>query len=278
MGKFINPFTDVGFKKIFGQELSKPLLLDFLNNLLEGEHTITSISILDKEQVALFENDRSLIYDVFCQTDTGEKIIVEMQGRSQPNFKERSVYYASEAIARQGEKGIDWKYGIHAVYLVAFMNFKSKLIGNEFRTDVSLVDLESLQPFTDKMRLIYLQLPLFDKEVDECKNNFERWIYVLKNMETLNRLPWAAQNAVFQKLASIAEVGALSRDERRKYDLAIKRYRDTMNVLDGAVQEGRAEGRAENQKEIGRNLKAMGMSVEDIAKATGLTPEQVADL
>ena len=290
MAKFINPFTDIGFKRIFGQEFSKPLLLDFLNNLLEGERKIEELTLLDKEQPALFEDDHSLIFDIFCKTDSGEKIIVEMQGRNQPNFKERSVYYASEAIARQGEKGIDWKYSIHAVYLVAFMNFKSKLIGNKFRTDVGLVDLESLQPFTDKMRLIYLQLPLFQKEADECENDFERWIYVLKNMETLNRLPWAAKSAVFQKLASISEVGALTREERHMYDHALKKYRDTLNVLDGAVQDGIAEGRAEGRVEgraegeqakmieIARNMKMMNMRIEDIAKATGLSETEIAEL
>ena len=81
MAKYINPFTDVGFKRIFGQELSKPLLLDFLNSLFEGEKRIVNLTFLDKEQPALFEEDRSLIYDIYCETDDGEKIIVEMQNR-----------------------------------------------------------------------------------------------------------------------------------------------------------------------------------------------------
>ena len=105
MAKFINPFTDIGFKRIFGQEISKPLIIDFLNSLLLGEKCITNITFLDKEQPALFEDDRSLIYDIYCETDKKENIIVEMQNKSQPYFKNRSIYYVSEAIARQGEKG-----------------------------------------------------------------------------------------------------------------------------------------------------------------------------
>ena len=77
MAKFINPFTDIGFKRIFGQEISKPLIIDFLNSLLLGEERITNITFLDKEQPALFEDDRSLIYDIYCQTEKGENIIVE---------------------------------------------------------------------------------------------------------------------------------------------------------------------------------------------------------
>ena len=105
MSKFINPFTDVGFKIIFGQEFSKTCLLDFLNALLVGERLITDLKFLDKEQPAIYIGDRSPIYDILCETASGEKIIVEMQNREHPNFKERMLYYASETIVRQGEKG-----------------------------------------------------------------------------------------------------------------------------------------------------------------------------
>ena len=200
MARFINPFTDIGFKRIFGQEVSKPLIIDFLNSLLLGKEHITSITFLDKEQPALFEDDRSLIYDIYCETDKNENIIVEMQNKSQPYFKNRSIYYASEAIARQGEKGADWKYNIDAVYLVAFLNFCPMDFKKEFRTDVGLTNLKNNEIFSDKIRMTFMQLPLFKMEANECETNFDKWIYVLKNMETLTRLPWAAKSAVFKKL------------------------------------------------------------------------------
>ena len=123
MGKFLNPFSDVGFKRIFGQEMSKPLLLDFLNNLLEGERHITDLRFLDKEQLPVSSDDRSLIYDIYCETDTGENIIVEMQNRPQAFFKQRTIYYAAGSIARQGERGSEWCYDIKAVYCISFLNF-----------------------------------------------------------------------------------------------------------------------------------------------------------
>ncbi|MGN0309049.1 MAG: Rpn family recombination-promoting nuclease/putative transposase, partial [Bacteroides sp.] len=227
MGKFINPFTDMGFKRIFGQEFSKPLLLDFLNNLLKGERHIVDLRFLDKEQPAEYVGDRSLIYDIYCETDNGDKIIVEMQNRDQPYFKNRSIYYISEAIARQGERGSVWNYNIKAVYLVAFLNFTQEEIGSKFRTDVVLADRESKETFSEMLRMVYLQLPYFQKEADACENDFERWIYVLKNMETLNRMPWMAKNSLFERLSQIAEVGALSREERMKYDRSLKALRDT---------------------------------------------------
>ena len=156
MGRFINPFTDVGFKIIFGQEFSKPRLLDFLNTLLEGERVITDLTFLDKEQEAMFDGDRSPIYDILCETDSKEKIIVEMQNREHPNFKERMLYYASEAIVRQGERGTAWNYDIKAVYMVAFTNFVLTGFAGRLRIDAGLTDLQQGGLFSDKLRLIYL--------------------------------------------------------------------------------------------------------------------------
>ncbi len=282
MARFINPFTDIGFKRIFGQEISKPLIIDFLNSLFLGEKHITNITFLDKEQPALFEDDRSLIYDIYCETEQKENIIVEMQNKSQPYFKNRSIYYVSEAIARQGEKGAGWKYQIDAVYLVAFLNFSPMDFKKKFRTDVEMKDKESNETFSDKMRMTFIQLPLFTMEADECKTDFEKWIYVLKNMETLTRLPWAAKSSVFKRLEQIADVASLSRKERMKYDEGLRKYRDTLSVLEGAKQDGLAEGRAEGiQKEKAETVKrlaAIGADIRTIAIATGLTETEVKAL
>ena len=310
MGKFINPFTDMGFERIFGQEFSKPLLLDFLNNLLKGERHIVDLRFLDKEQPAEYVGDRSLIYDIYCETDNGDKIIVEMQNRDQPYFKNRSIYYISEAIARQGERGSVWNYNIKAVYLVAFLNFTQEDIGKQFRTDVILANRESKEPFSDMLRMIYLQLPYFEKEADACENDFERWIYVLKNMETLNRMPWMAKNSLFERLSQIAEVGALSREDRMKYDRSLKALRDTYSVYQGAVneglqkgleegraegleeglqkglEEGRAEGMAQGMAQgmekanldSARKLKQLGVDLCTIAQATGLSYDEIEAL
>lgn len=145
-----------------------------------------------------------------------------MQNKSQPYFKDRSIYYVSEAIARQGERGSLWSYDIDSVYLVAFLNFCPMDFEKKFRTDVILADKETHMLFSDKIRMTFMQLPLFKKEAEECDNQFERWIYLLNNMETLTRLPWAAKSAVFQKLEEIADVASLSRQERMKYDEGLK--------------------------------------------------------
>ena len=295
MSKFINPFTDVGFKRIFGQEVSKPVLITFLNALLEGERHIVDLQLLDKDQPGESADDRSLIYDIYCTTDSGERIIVEMQNRYQSFFKNRSIYYVARAISRQGEPGLSWNYGdVKAVYLVAFLNFKLTDISSDFRTDVALMDLQRKVPFSDKVRLVFLQLPYFTKEVDDCETTFEKIIYVLKHMDVLKRMPWMAQEAVFQKLASIADVASLSKQERIVYDENLRRYRDTVAVMEGqwelghakgiekgrkeGMEKGRKEGRKEGMEDVARKLKTKGFDLAVIMDATGLTEAQIAAL
>ena len=282
MSKFINPFTDVGFKRIFGQEISKPVLLVFLNSLLEGERKIIDLKFLDKEQLGLESGDRSLIYDIYCETETGEHIIVEMQNKYQPYFKERSIYYTARSIVEQGERGSQWKYDIKAVYLVAFLNFRISDISKGFRTDIALMNMKERTLFSDKVRLVYLQLPYFTKEADECETIFEKIIYTLKHMDILQRMPWMAQNAVFKRLSEIAEVASLNSEERRKYDESLRAYRDTIAVMEGQFAQGelkgRAEGRAEGILSIARKMKQKGKPVSEIAEMTDLSPDEIEKL
>ena len=301
MGKFINPFTDFGFKKIFGQEISKDLLIDFLNELLKGERIITDLTFLNSEQLPEWEEGRSLIYDIYCQTDTGEKIIVEMQNKSQPYFKERAIYYLSYAVVQQARRGNSWEFQIKAVYGVFFMNFQFSDT-KEFRTDVILADRITGELFSDKFRQIFIALPLFNKEEAECETDFERWIYILKNMSTLERMPFTARKAVFEKLEEIGNVTSLSREDQILYERSINAYRTYVSVMRNERAEGFAEGRLEGHQEglqeghqkgrqegilegrqegltlAARRMKAMGIPAEDIQKATGLTSEVINSL
>lgn len=302
MPRFINPFTDVGFKRIFGQEINKDLLIDFLNSLLAGEKHITDIHFLDKEVLGETIEDRNSIYDIYCTDKNGEQFIVEMQNRSHKNFRERALFYLSRAIVRQGEKGSKWLFNLKAVYGVFFMNFSLDELHGQLRTDIVLSNRETHEIFTDKMRYVFLQLPAFQKEEDECKTDFERWIYVLKNMETLHRLPFKARKAVFRKLEEIVDIASLSKEDRVKYDESIKVYRDNLVTEAWALEEGKKRGieigkeqgieiGKEQGIEIGkeqgkeeatiqnaRGMKAEGIPIETIAKITGLSIEKIKEL
>ena len=147
---------------------------------------------------------------------------------------------------------------------------------------MALMDMKRKTLFSDKVRLVYLQLPFFTKELDECETLFEKLIFVLKHMDVLQRMPWLAQDAVFQKLASIADVASLTKQERLAYDENLRKYRDTIAVMEGqyleGMEKGRAEGRAEGLLATARKMKADGLSTELIAKYTGLSEQDVTVL
>ena len=205
-----------------------------------------------------------------------------MQNKSQPFFKNRSVFYLSRSIVEQGESGSDWRYDVKAVYLIAFLNFHLKDMAEEFRTDVALMDMQHKTLFSDKMRMIFLQLPYFTKEIDECNNIFERIIYVLKHMDILQRMPFLAQDAVFKRLSEIAEVGSMTKEERRQYDESLKHYRDTIAVMQGqyleGMEKGMEKGIATANRANARRMKADSMSTELIMKYCGLTRQEVEEL
>ncbi len=293
MGKFINPFTDFGFHRIFGQEVHKELLIDFLNELLKDERHIVDITFLNPIQQPETIEDRGVIFDIHCRDDKGGLFVVEMQNGAQPYFYDRGIYYLSRAISNQGEKGKDWKFSLCPVYGIFLLNYKMG-INSKFRTDVILADRDTGRVFSDKIRQVYLELPWFTKEPDDCETDFERWLYLLKHMDTLERMPFKARKAVFDKLLEVADVASLSKDERILYDEALKRYRDYKNTVDYAEEKGiekglergieigkakgKAEGKAEEQRLIAANLKKQGINPETIAQCTGLSVEEIDGL
>ena len=263
---------------LFGREVEKELLIDFLNDLLVGEHIITDIQFLNNEQQPEVKTERGLIYDIYCRTNTGEHIIVEMQNREQPYFKDRALFYLSRAITQQAKKGV-WDFQLDAVYGVFFMNFvMDKDMPAKIRTDIILSDRDTGKLFNNKFRQIFIELPNFSKEEDECENDFERWIYILKHMDTLDRMPFKARKAVFERLEKLASKANMTQEERAQYEEEWKIYNDYFNTLDFAEQKGRREGRQEVLIETARKFKEMGFTTEMIAKGTGLSKEEIEKL
>ena len=155
-----------------------------------------------------------------------------------------------------------------------------------FAADVALREKSIDSIFSDKLRFIYLSLPFFDKSEEECETGFEKWIYVLKYMEVLERLPFTAQKKIFNHLAKLADVRCLSSEEQEKYDESIKAVDDYYSGLYGSYVEGeekgivkgRAEGELSKGLTVARNLLAIGMSWPQIMQITGLTEEQLKQL
>ena len=272
--KYINPFTDYGFKKLFGEELNKDLLLDFLNELLKGEQgQITDLTYLKTGQLGTTELDRKAIFDLYCENEKGEKFIVELQKTKQNFFKDRTLYYSTFPIREQAKRA-DWDYQLKAVYTIAILDFvfdADKDEPGKFRYDVKLKDIDTNKLFYDKLTFIYLEMPKFNKSVDELETRFDKWLYVIRNLNKLERVPDKLREKIFDKLFETAEIARFTQDQVRSYEDSLKYYRDLKNSLDTARDEGKTEGKIE----VAKNLLVSGVSVDVIVKSTGLSEEEI---
>jgi len=283
--RYINPFTDYGFKKLFGEEPNKDLLLDFLNVLLKEEQgEIKSLTYLKNEHLGTGELDRKAIFDLYCENERGEKFIVELQKTKQNFFKDRTVYYSTFPIREQARRA-DWNYELQAVYTIAILDFvfdEDKNDLNKFRYDIKLTDIETKEVFYDKLTFIYLEMPKFNKTVEELETRFDKWLYVIRNLNRLDKVPDKLRERVFEKLFATAEIAKFTPDQVRSYEDSLKYYRDMKNSLDTAKEEGREAGREEGREEmaikIAKEMIIAGEPTEKIIRFTGLSIEQIEKL
>ena len=272
--RYVNPFTDFGFKKLFGEEPNKELLLDFLNELLsEQEGKIKAITYLKGEHLGTSEVDRKAIFDLYCENERGEKFIVELQKSKQNFFKDRTLYYATFPIREQAKQA-DWNYELKAVYTIAILDFvfdEDRTDSKKYRYDVKLTDIDTCKVFYDKLTFIYLEMPKFRKTIDELDTRFDKWLYVLRNLNRLHQIPEKLQERIFERLFEIAEIARFSHAELLSYEDSLKYYRDLKNSLDTAREEGVLAGKLEV---INKGVQD-GLSFDLLALLTGLTVSEV---
>ena len=275
--RYISLLTDFGFKRIFGTKPNKDLLIDFLNSLFNGEQVVKDVTFLNSEHVGDVHTDRKAIFDVYCENEHGEKFIVEMQNAYQTYFKDRSLYYATFPIREQAQKGEGWNYKLKHVYVVALLNYDMSdpaFSDDTINHDIGLLDKQTHRVFNDKLTFKYVEISKFNKRIEELKTNYDKWLFILKNLSRLDRQPEYLQTAVFNRLFAEAEIAKFTRAELREYEDSLKAYRDIKNSLDSAEEKG------ERKKaiEIAKNLLEMGMPIDSIMKATGLSQEEIAKL
>ena len=283
--RYISLLTDFGFKRIFGTDPNKDLLIDFLNSLFDGEQVVKDVTYLNSEHVGDVHSDRKAIFDVYCENEKGEKFIVEMQNASQQYFKDRSLYYATFPIREQAQKGGLWNYELKHVYVVALLNYdmtEPSFAKDTINHDIGLLDKQTHKVFNDKLTFKYVEISKFDKSIEELKSNYDKWIYVLQNLSRLDRQPTYLQTAVFTRLFKQAEIAGFTRTELREYEDSLKAFRDMKNSLDNAEEKGIAKGIVKGKKdkavEIAKKLLEMDMPIDAIMKATGLSMEEVKNL
>ena len=282
MSRYINPFTDFGFKKLFGNEKNNDIIIGFLNQILPTQDIIQKITYHRTEHLGASEIDRKVIYDLYCENQNGEKFIVELQKAKQVFFKDRSLYYATFPIQEQAQRG-DWDYQLKAVYTVAILDFCFDEHNPNVRVEVKLMDTTRKVIFYDKLAFVYLQMPNFRKQEDQLETLQDKWLFLLKNLASLDQRPQKLKEKIFDKFFEEAEIAKFSKEDRVAYENSLKYYRDIKNSLDTAFEEGIGigeqigleKGKIEGKIEIARNMIADKETNDKIAKYTGLTEGQI---
>jgi predicted transposase/invertase (TIGR01784 family) len=299
--KYVNPFTDFGFKKIFGEEASKPLLLDFLNALLPINDQIVALTFKNSEQLGQNDLDRKAIYDIYCENEKGEKFIVELQKAKQNYFIERTIYYSTFPIREQAEKG-QWNYNLKAVYCIGILDFTF----GDYETEpeksevVHTIKLKNQngKTFYDKLTYIYLEMPNFKQTENQLTTRLDKWLYFIKHLEDFQTIPTIFKDEVFIQAFEKAELAKFVQAELDGYESSLKTFRDNKAVYDYAmdtafdegkqagilagIQEGilagKLEGKLEGKLDTAKSFKKLGVAIETIIEATRLTKEEIEKL
>ncbi len=270
--RYINPYTDFGFKKLFGEEANKDLLVDFLNQLLPHKHQIKELSFQNTEQLHDISVDRKAIFDIHCISKTGERFIVEMQKAKIKFFKDRALFYTTFPIKEQAKKG-DWNFKLDQIYYIAILDFfydeeeeKAKV-----RRAVELKD-QDCKVFYDKLQYIFLQMPAFNKKEHELKTHYDKWLYFLKNLEDFDDIPVILREPIFEKAFKTAEIANLNKKEFDKYEKSRLSYLELVNVVKTGQEEALIKGELKMTKEL---IKQNILTDEQIAQVVSIPLEEI---
>jgi len=298
MSRYINPYTDFGFKRLFGEEANRELLIDFLNSLLPERHQIKMLEFRNVEQHGTIVLDRKAIFDIYCEAENGERFIVEMQKAKQKWFKDRALFSVTFPIRDQALRG-EWDFQLQAIYFVAVLDFlyDEEEEAQMFHRDVTLKDQDG-HLFYDKLHFHFLQMPLFTKAESELVTRKDKWCYFLKNLINFDQIPSIFREPIFEQAFATAEVARMNRDELSQYDANLMIYNTNFAVMETAIEEatekamaegvakgmaegvakGMAEGRTAEKIEIARNMKEKGLDTVLIAEMTDLSPEEIEQI
>ena len=307
-GKYIDLMVDWSFKKIFGTEVNKDILIEFLK-VIFPQYAISDITYVPTEQLGIMEDDRKAIFDVLCRTVDGKTFLVEMQRGYQKHFFERALFYTSFPIMKQGKKALaeeargnrPWDFSLDGVFFLGILNFKyedDEMTEHRYR----LLEATSKKLMTDKLEFVFVEVDKFDKSEDELETDLDKWLYLLKNMSNLLKRPERLRDRIFTKLFDVAELAQLDDEDRIKYIKAMNTERDTYNQIEYAretgreeghkvgkeegrkegkeegIKEGREEGAKQKSCDIAERMLEKGIDIETILELTGLTAEEVSKL
>jgi predicted transposase/invertase (TIGR01784 family) len=278
--KFADPKNDVAFRKIFGNEAKKVILISFLNSVLnlEGNMKIIHLDFLTTFQLPRITGLKTSIIDVKVKDQMGNTYLVEMQLSEVIGFDKRVQYYVSKEYSSQIEKGDDYSVRtgfkpVPTVVLVGILEF-DYFKGNNYLTRHLLLNVETLENELKDINFTFIELPKFKKELSECKTLTDKWIYFIKNAKNLEVIPPDVSDEGLKEAYTESDKHNWTKDELASYDYFLMREQDER----GRVVLAEEKAKKSNTLEIGKELKRDGVSHEKIAKYTGLSIEEIEKL
>jgi len=313
MENFINPKqvyadlrSDFMFKKAFGQ---KHIMIPFLNSILRTDR-IYDIDYRNIESSGLTKDDRKVFYDIYCHSSDGRDFIVEMQRIGLKYYRDRVLFYATYPIIKQHteakqkflahnhDEKFNWDYHLYPVYVISIVDFVMEHCESwpkdRFHSHYIMKEEEYNEPYSNNLHFLFIELPRFNKVLQNLSDESEKWAYLFQNLSQLKDIPVEFDENYFTDLFLTAKIANFTPDEKEKYTEDQKMIYDYQNCIDFAVEkaakenlakglaEGEAKGKAEGEKlaklETARNLLKMGLSVSQISLATGLSESEINEL
>ncbi|WP_353274221.1 Rpn family recombination-promoting nuclease/putative transposase [Wolbachia endosymbiont (group B) of Hofmannophila pseudospretella] len=274
LSKFLDPKNDISFKRIFGTEKNKDILIHFLNDILgfTGKSTIQDPDIASKKQS---------IVDVLCRDENGLQVIVEMQVAKTKGFEKRAQYYAAKAYSRQADKG-DQYHDLKEIIFIAIADcilFPDK---SEYKSKHTIRDEDTNEHDLKDFYFIFIELPKFPKtKEDQLSSIVEKWVYFFRyadetSEEELERI--IGSDLIIKRAYEELNRFNWSEKEFIAYEQEIKRIRDEQAVLAQKLDDAKQEGRQEEKIEVAKNSLKAGVSIDVIAQITGLSHSEISQL
>ena len=299
--RYAELLCDFMFKRIFGSEANKDVLIGFLNMVLEDTE-IVEVEFIPTEHQGFTEDDRKVVFDISCKCKDSSSFIIEMQKGYQKYFRERALYYTTYPINEQGRRAHDkfikqktegetdskfnWDYNLKPVTVVSILNFKfnhcEEWPKEHYRSSYRLHEDTYKEIMTDAIRFVFLELGRFNKYIWELETTFDKWMYLLKHMHEMVEIPKEFEDSRFKRLFLLAEIDNFTDEERKQYEESLKNMGDYNNIINTATEEaekrGLARGREEGKIETIKALIATGVSMESLASALNLSEKEIKSL
>ena len=287
--KYVDILSDGGFKAVFGDRNNKRVIMDILNTLLPEHRQLEDIELVQTEYRGHTEDGKEYRYDFMCRDINGVSFIVEAQKYHDDNWFKRCVSYTSRIYDMQNQIGQD--YVAKPVYLIGLMGVEiehpeMELWKDKYVSEYTFREKETQELLDETIFIIFAEVARFNKQMDECGTDLEKMLYLLKNSgEILQPSGWMASEK-YTRIMTACEIGKFNKMKRLQYIRDMMAEKGRISEMNTAIRRGRDEGREEGREEgrkeglllAARNMREQGLPVDMIAKATGLSEGEIAEL